>query len=317
MAKFAPIRSLQELESKMGMELTPPDGALHPKQHFYASLKPVSLDLRARAQDEFEDWKPARRGPHEQLPQNATLRAGKKQTVQYCGDRVVLEYQSGPAYGFYRFSAEIQHAAGLHLPLLLSEAGVADVVAVSKTRLATSSPSNAICFLLAIGKIGRSNIETLLIIWQSEYGGWLPDAPPRLHVTPCLRLPRDCPRIRRLSVLIDVSNYLPWKHEAIGRDVGIAALRDMGASIVAGVGGRFVDVRDVPAEPDAWRAWRKLEKKISLLPRGGELEELYAKEDENRPGFLAIFVAGSSSGSESEDRADRQPVVRTRDLALE
>lgn len=92
-------------------------------------------------------------------------------------------------------------------------------------------------FLIAVGDIGRNNIEVLELAWQSRTDSefqWTEKAPdeysltlPTLHVTKCTQLLKQCKRLRSLRLYFESDLILGMSPATYEADPGICELRDV------------------------------------------------------------------------------------------
>ena len=126
-------------------------------------------------------------------------------------------------------------------------------MAYRRTAFSLYDIDDAIKLLVAVGRLGRQNIEWLAFTWESradaehqwdqEPGpGDLFSTLPVLHATRCVQLLRQCSRLRTLRLSFDSDLIVDMSPEDYEADPGIRELCSLR-------GIRKVDIRDLMDEP--------------------------------------------------------------------
>ncbi|KAK3994871.1 hypothetical protein QBC44DRAFT_35249 [Cladorrhinum sp. PSN332] len=105
---------------------------------------------------------------------------------------------------------------------------------------------SVIMFLIAIGKTGRDNIESLYFAWEDSTSEWVisPDAEylhsrlPVLHSSKCVQLLKQCKRLRHLCLQFESELILNMAPDAFMADPGIQSLCSL-------KGVRRLEIRDL------------------------------------------------------------------------
>lgn len=106
-------------------------------------------------------------------------------------------------------------------------------IAYRKTTVHANDIDDATRILIAIGSIGRENVESLGLCWESEVdsinNGRKCPAPennhlilPALHVSTCIALIKQCRRLRRLRLMFESSIMAEIPQSIFQSDPGIA-----------------------------------------------------------------------------------------------
>jgi hypothetical protein len=126
-------------------------------------------------------------------------------------------------------------------------------VAYQKTIFRLDDIDAVIRLLLTIGTIGRSNIGFLEFSWQSFSEMECQRLPPpetigpplnlpKLHAQRCIRLLRECQKLRTLRLLFDRDLVLALPIQAYQADIGLCGLRSL-TSV------RILEVLDLDGKP--------------------------------------------------------------------
>ncbi|EJT73122.1 hypothetical protein GGTG_09972 [Gaeumannomyces tritici R3-111a-1] len=109
--------------------------------------------------------------------------------------------------------------------------------AYRRTIFCLDNLESAIKFLIAVGQVGRENIETLRLAWEStsestnswdvssdQGPGGLPGRLPSGSTSTCIQLLKQCKRLRHLSLQFDSDLIQEIGHHAFRADAGIQDL---------------------------------------------------------------------------------------------
>ncbi len=102
--------------------------------------------------------------------------------------------------------------------------------AYRRTKFDLCDQDGTIKFLIAIGQVGRDNIESIRLAWESDSelrSRWdddVGDLLPALHTSTCIQLLRQCKRLRHLSLKFSKDLILNMAREKFMADLGIQGL---------------------------------------------------------------------------------------------
>lgn len=137
-------------------------------------------------------------------------------------------------------------------------------LAYRRTAFHLGDMDDLVKLLIAFGTIGRSNIESLELTWESRAdSAWkwekYPDIEdpsltlPVLHATKCVQLLKQCKRLQFLRLYFESDLINNISHSAYGADPGIRGLCSMG-------GIKRVEIWDLeyrPLDQDGLAKWLK------------------------------------------------------------
>ncbi|KAL9611963.1 MAG: hypothetical protein Q9167_003403 [Letrouitia subvulpina] len=270
MAKVKPLPTLVEMESKLGYKVdlrTYPDESL---KRFYSDLRLVPYSTYEKTRREYEEYerKTYRKNDEaisgKSLPESDIV---KLQSAPPCSNSIIPMFFKLPQevrnkiYTFAlplgtwqirgtdncagsNFAGNIGDPSGFYFPL----SNQLTVLRVNKQMRQESLPlayrrtvfhldnvDDLIKLLVAAGRIGRNNIESLELMWESKADielKWDEDSDfgdqswtlPILHAVKCAQLLKQCKRLKNLRFYVENDLITNMPVDAFQNDPGIREL---------------------------------------------------------------------------------------------